>query len=103
MWGSNLATPWSPTNQQYRANVITFVKRLKELGAHPFLLLSTPPFTHGEAGDWWREVALYTDFVREVYFAAPQIHRQGPVLGSRNLRHALRRGGAGRASDVSAL
>jgi len=67
-------------------------QRLKELGAHPFLLLSTRPFTDGEAGDWWRQVALYTDFVREVYFAAPQIHRQGPVLGSRNLRNAFRQG-----------
>jgi len=92
MWGSNLATPWSPTNTQYRQNVITFVKRLRELGAHPFLLLSTRPFTDGEAGDWWREVALYTDFVREVYFAAPQIHRQGAVLGSRTLRNAFRQG-----------
>ena len=92
MWGSNLATPWSPTNAQYRQNVIIFVKRLKALGAHPFLLLSTRPFTDGDAGDWWREVALYTDFVREVYFAAPQIHRQGPILGSRTLRNAFRQG-----------
>lgn len=92
MWGSNLATPWSPTNAQYRANVITFVRRLKALGAHPYLLLSTRPFTDGEAGDWWREVALYTDFVREVYFAAPQLHRQGPILGSRTLRNAFRQG-----------
>jgi hypothetical protein len=92
MWGSNLATPWSPTNTQYRENVIIFVKRLRELGAHPFLLLSTRPFTDGEAGDWWRQVALYTDFVREVYFSAPQIYRQGPVLGSRTLRNAFRQG-----------
>ncbi len=92
MWGSNLATPWSPTNAQYRQNVILFVQRLTELGAHPFLLLSTRPFTDGEAGDWWREVALYTDFVREVYFAAPQIYRQGPIRGSRNLRNAFRQG-----------
>jgi hypothetical protein len=92
MWGSNLATPWSPTNTQYRENVIIFVKRLRELGAHPFLLLSTRPFTDGEAGDWWRQVALYTDFVREVYFSAPQIYRQGAVLGSRTLRNAFRQG-----------
>jgi hypothetical protein len=92
MWGSNLATPWSPTNTQYRQNVISFVKRLRQLGAHPFLLLSTRPFTDGEAGDWWREVALYTDFVREVYFAAPQIYGQGPVRGSRSLRTAFRQG-----------
>jgi hypothetical protein len=92
MWGSNLATPWSPTNTQYRQNVIIFVKRLRALGARPFLLLSTRPFTDGEAGDWWREVSLYTDFVREVYFSAPQIHRQGPILGSRTLRNAFRTG-----------
>jgi hypothetical protein len=92
MWGSNLATPWSPTNAQYRQNVIIFVRRLKALGAHPFLLLSTRPFTDAEAGDWWREAALYTDFVREVYFAAPQIYHAGSVLGSRTLRNSFRRG-----------
>ena len=92
MWGSNVAPPWSPTNQQYRQNVIIFVKRLRELGAHPYLLLSTRPFTDGEAADWWRQVALYTDFVREVYFAAPQIHHQGAVLASRNLRNSFRQG-----------
>jgi hypothetical protein len=92
MWGSNLATPWSPTNAQYRQNVIIFVRRLKALGAHPFLLLSTRPFTDGEAGDWWREAALSTDFVREIYFAAPQIAHKGPILGSRTLRNAFRQG-----------
>lgn len=92
MWGSNLATPWSPTNTQYRQNVIIFVKRLRELGAHPFLLLSTRPFTDGEAGDWWREAALYTDFVREIYFNARQLHGQGAILGSRTLRNAFRQG-----------
>ena len=64
MFGSNLPTPWSPTNAQYRQNVIIFVKRLRELGARPFLLLATRPFTDGEAVDWWREASLYTDFVR---------------------------------------
>ncbi len=92
MWGSNLALPWSPTNTQYRDNVLRFVRRLSALGAHPFLLLNSRPFTDGEAGDWWRQVALYTSFVREIYFAAPQISRQGPVLGSRTLRTAFRQG-----------
>jgi hypothetical protein len=90
MWGSNLPTPWSPTNAQYRANVLTFVRRLSALGARPFLLLSTRPFTDGEAGDWWRQVALHAYLVREVYFSAPQVHRQGPVGGSRTLRNAFR-------------
>src|SRR6266545_1830328 len=31
MWGSNLATPWSPTNAQYRQNIIIFVRRLRYL------------------------------------------------------------------------
>ena len=92
MFGSNVATPWSPTTTQYRQNVIIFVRRLKALGAHPFLLLSTRPFTDGEAGDWWREAALYTSFVREVYFPAPQIHSRGPILGSRMLRNSFREG-----------
>jgi len=92
MQGSNLATPWSPTNSQYRQNVIIFVKRLRELGARPFVLLSTRPFTDGEAGDWWREAALYTDFVREIYFNSRQIHAQGAILGSRTLRNAFRQG-----------
>jgi hypothetical protein len=92
MWGSNLATPWSPTNSQYRQNVIIFAKRLRELGARPFLLLSTRPFTDGEAGDWWREASLYADFVREIYFNSRQIHAQGAILGSRTLRNAFRQG-----------
>ncbi len=92
MFGSNVATPWSPTTTQYRENVIIFVRRLKALGARPFLLLSTRPFTDGEAGDWWREAALYTSFVREVYFPAPQIHSRGPILGSRMLRNSFREG-----------
>ena len=92
LWGANLPAPWSPTNTQYRENVLNFVRRLSALGAHPFLLINSKAFTDGEAGDWWREVARYSDFVREIYFSAPQIHRQGPVLGSRTLRNAFRRG-----------
>jgi len=92
LFGSNVPTPWSVSYAQYRQNVLIFVRRLHALGAHPFLLLSSRPFTDGEAGDWWREVARYTDFVREIYFVAPQLHRQGPVLGSRTLRNAFRQG-----------
>jgi hypothetical protein len=92
MWGANLPTPWSQTNAQYRANLLIFLRRLTALGAKPFLLLSTRPFTDGEAADWWRQVALYTTFVREVYVPAPLYHRQGPVLSSRNLRRVFRSG-----------
>src|SRR5712691_11705982 len=92
MWGSNRPTDWSPANEQYRQDVLIFVKRLRELGAHPYLLVNSSPVTDGDAGDWWRQVALYTDFVREIYFSAPQISHQGPVLGSRTLRNAFRQG-----------
>ncbi len=92
LFGSNLPAPWSPTNAQYRSNVLAFVRRLSTLGARPFLLISSRPFTDGEVGDWWRQVALYANIVQEVYFSAPQIHRQGPVLGSRNLRKEFRQG-----------
>jgi hypothetical protein len=92
MWGANLPTPWSQSNTQYRQNVLVFVRRLSALGAKPFLLLSTRPYTDGQAGDWWRETALYTTFVREAYVPAPLFHRQGPILGSRNLRRVFRQG-----------
>jgi hypothetical protein len=92
MFGSNVAPPWSPTMTQYRQNVVILVRRLRALGAHPWLLLSTRPFTDGDAGDWWREAALYTNFVREVYFSAPQVQRRGAILGSRTLRNAFRQG-----------
>ena len=90
LFGAHLETPWSPTNTQYRANVLTFLRTLAERGARPFLLLSTSPFTAGEAGDWWREAARYADLVPEVYFAAPGIHRRGPIVGNRTLRTTMR-------------
>jgi hypothetical protein len=91
LYGAGLATPWSPTNAQYRANVLTFLRRLHALGAQPWLLVNSPPYTAGEAGDWWRAVAQVAGIAREVYFPAPLIYKQGPVLGSRTLRTAFRR------------
>ena len=61
-------------------------------GAHVFLLVNSKPYTADEAGDWWREVAKYSDFVREVYFPAPLISKQGPMLGNRTMRNAFRDG-----------
>jgi hypothetical protein len=91
LFGAGTATPWSPTNAQYRANVLAFVKRLASLGARPYLLVSTPPYTAGEAAQWWRDVSESADLVREVYFAGPRIHRQGPLVGSRTMRVSLRK------------
>lgn len=91
LFGANLPTPWAPANAQYRANVLLFLRTMASRGARPFLLVSSAPYTVGEAGDWWRQVAQVADIVREVYFPATTIHRQGPILGSRTLRRAFRR------------
>jgi hypothetical protein len=91
LYGASLASPWSPTNAQYRANVLRFLTRLHDLGGQPWLLVNSKPYTAGEAGDWWRAVAQVAGIIREVYFPAPLIYKQGPVLGSRTLRTAFRR------------
>jgi hypothetical protein len=91
LYGASLASPWSPTNAQYRANVLRFLTRLHDLGGQPWLLVNSKPYTAGEAGDWWRAVAQVAGIVREVYFPAPLLYKQGAVLGSRTIRTAFRR------------
>src|SRR5919204_3602297 len=92
LFGAWTATPWSPTTAQYRANVLLFLQALRAHGAQPWLLVNSAPFTADTAGDWWRAVADVAGIVREVYFPAPLIYRQGPILGSRTLRTAFRNG-----------
>jgi len=91
LFGAGLPTPWSVTNTQYRANVLLYLRTLAARGAHPYLLVSSRPYTAGDAGDWWRQVAQVADLVQEVYFPAPAIYSQGPIVGSRILRTAFRR------------
>ena len=90
LFGANTTTPWTPINAQYRANVLTFVRTLAARGAKPFVLVPTEPYAAGEALEWWRQVAAYAYVIPEVYFAAPQIHKLGPTLGSRRMRMAFR-------------
>jgi len=92
LFGSWLAVPWSPTNAQYRSNVLLFLQTLRQRGAQPWLLVNAKPYTDGTAGDWWRQVADVAGIVREVYFPAPLIYKQGPIRGSRTLRQAFRNG-----------
>lgn len=92
LFGAGLTTPWSQTNTTYRRNVLVYLQTLAGRGARPFLLVNSTPYTDGLAGDWWRQVAQVSDIVREVYFAAPAIWRQGPLLGSRFMRIAFRKG-----------
>src|SRR5439155_10405069 len=91
LFGASLPTPWSITNAQYRANVLLYLQTLAARGAHPYLLVSSRPYTGGEAADWWRQVAEVADLIQEVYFPAPAIYKQGPIVGNRVLRMAFRR------------
>lgn len=91
LFAAYLAPPWPSNIAQYRANVLEFLRILTARGAHPLLLVNSIPYTRGEAGDWWREVAQVSDIVREVYFPAPWVYKQGPFAGSRTIRNLFRR------------
>ena len=86
MWGASLPTPLTPTAERYRANVLRFVTRLKERGGRPALLISSEPFTAGDAAAWWRAVGAVSDLVLENYANANLIWRDGAIDGSRRLR-----------------
>jgi len=99
MNGANLVTPWTANNAQYRRNVLIYMQTLSALGARPVLLVPSAPYMGDEAGDWWRQLSQYADVVRESYFAAPGIAKQGPVEGSRTLRNMFRKRVAEFTSD----
>jgi hypothetical protein len=89
--GANTLTPWSATNAQYRRNIMIYAQTLAALGARPVILVPSLPYMGGEAAEWWRQLSTYADIVRESYFAAPQIAKQGPVEGSHSLRAMFRK------------
>ena len=91
LFGAQLQAPWSATNAQYRANVLTLLRRLAARGARPALLISHPPATKRGVARWWRQVAAVSDIVREVYPTGPQVHAKGPVGGSRMMRQWIRK------------
>jgi hypothetical protein len=91
LFGAKNATPWPAKVALYRADVLESLRILARRGAHPLLLVSQSPFTDGAAGDWWRQVAKVSDIVREVYFPAPRLWKEGPYTGSRTVRNAFRR------------
>ncbi len=91
LFGAFTTTPWSTTNAQYRANVLALIRTLAARGARVFLNVATPPYTGGEAGDWWRQVAQVAEIVREVFpDNQKEVFQPGPLLGSRNLREDMR-------------
>ena len=89
--GSNLVTPRTATNAAYRRNVLIYMQTLSALGARPVILVPSAPYIGDEAGDWWRQLSQYAEVVRESYFAAPGIAKQGPIEGSRTLRNLFRK------------
>jgi hypothetical protein len=91
MNGANLVTPWTANNAQYRRNVLIYMQTLSALGARPVILVPSVPYMGDEAGDWWRQLSQYAEVVRESYFAAPGIAKQGPIEGSRTLRNMFRK------------
>ncbi len=90
LFGASTPTPWTPTTARYRANVLEWARLLRAKGGHPVLLVSSEPFTGGDAGQWWRELAQVADIALEKYFNAPAVHRAGPELGSRRMRASMR-------------
>jgi hypothetical protein len=88
--GSHLPAPWSPTNAQYRANVLALVDRLAARGARPVLLVHGSPNATGDAAAWWQAVSRSAHLVYESYYNAVNISRLGPVVGSRRMRMGMR-------------
>ncbi len=93
LFGAQTVTPWSATNAQYRANVLLLLQELDKLGATTALTIANPPYTGGDAADWWREAAKASILVRQVYFTAPgpkDLYALGPARASRAMRQGMR-------------
>jgi hypothetical protein len=93
LFGAQTVTPWSATNAQYRANVLLLLQELQRLGATVALTIANPPYTGGDAADWWREAAKAAILVRQVYFTAPGprgLYALGPERSSRSMRRGMR-------------
>ena len=93
LFGAQTQTPWSPTNAQYRANVLALLQALDNLGATTAITIANPPYTGGDAAQWWRQAAQASILVRQVYFTSPGpkgLYRLGPARASRSMRNGLR-------------
>jgi hypothetical protein len=93
LFGAQTPTPWTTTTAQYRANTLALVRRLAERGAKPFVTIANPPYTGGEAAQWWRDLASVAVLIRQVFFTSPNVpglHALGPVRASRAMRTGMR-------------
>ena len=93
LFGAQTPAPWTATTAQYRANTLALVRRLKERGAFPAVTIANPPYTGGEAAQWWRDLAASALLIRQVFFTSPNprgLHALGPVRASRSMRAGMR-------------
>ncbi len=93
LFGAQTPTPWTTTTAQYRANTLALVRRLAERGAMPAVTIANPPYTGGDAAQWWRDLASVAVLIRQVFFTSPnvpQLHALGPVRASRSMRTGMR-------------
>ena len=93
LFGAQTQTPWSATNAQYRANVLSLLRALDALGATTAITIANPPYTGGDAADWWRQAAQASILIRQVYFTSPgpkALFKLGPERASRAMRGGLR-------------
>jgi hypothetical protein len=93
LFGAQTPTPWTTTTAQYRANTLALVRRLKARGAFVGVTIANPPYTGGEAAQWWRDLAADALLIRQVYFTSPNMprrHALGPVRASRSMRSGMR-------------
>ena len=93
LFGAQTPTPWTTTTAQYRENTLLLVRQLKARGATVGVTIANPPYTGGEAAQWWRDLARDAILIRQVYFTSPnipQLHRMGAVRASRSMRSGMR-------------
>jgi hypothetical protein len=93
LFGAQTPTPWSATNAQYRANVLLLLQQLAKLGATPAITIANPPYTGGDAAEWWRQAAQSAVLIRQVYFTSPGprgLYKLGPARASRAMRKGMR-------------
>ena len=93
LFGAQTPTPWSATNAQYRANVLALLQALDDARRAPALTIANPPYTGGDAAEWWRQVAKVAILLRQVYFTSPNptgLYALGPGRASRSMRNGMR-------------
>jgi hypothetical protein len=93
LFGAQTQTPWSATNAQYRANVLALLRALDALGATTAITIANPPYTGGDAAEWWRQAAQAAILIRQVYFTSPNpkgLYSLGPERASRSMRNGMR-------------